>query len=299
MHTSKSIKSTAKSQLYPNWSKAYAAMGFILMATLCLYLAQRLVEALLSGYGIIKSTAITFEDLSGFRALANAIIENVKSESFIFALVITLFFLVLRFLIISPLEQGQYKWYYSVAKGSKTYLSKVFFYYKTNSGYISLLLFRVGKIIRQIFYGIISFIAAIAALSLSIYQLSLYSQSVLASDRNKAVLYLIVTAFLLLLGVVLYTLLMIKYFLADYLFAAINDFDGGIKKVNSCFSRSKELMTGQSGRVISLAISFIPAILSCVLIVPILYVYPYMNASFAVLARDIIKEAKESEKSSN
>lgn len=296
MHTSKSIKSTAKSQLYPNWSKAYAAMAFILMAMLCIYLAQQLVESLLSGYGVIKSISVELDGVTDLSGAANAIVEAVSSGEFLRAQFITLFFLLLRFLVISPLEQGQYKWYYSVANGSKTYLSRMFFYYRTNSAYISLLMFRVGKLIRQIFYGIISFIAAIAALSLTVYQFSLYNRTGIVSDRNKAILYLAVTAFLLLLGIVLYVLLMLKYFLVDYLFAAINDFDKGTKKVNACFSRSKELMSGQTGRVIALAVSFIPSIVSCVLIVPILYVYPYMNTSFAVLARDIIKEAKENEK---
>lgn len=296
MHTSKSIKSTAKSQLYPNWSKAYAAMAFILMAMLCIYLAQQLVESLLSGYGVIKSISVELDGVTDLSGAANAIVEAVSSGEFLRAQFITLFFLLLRFLVISPLEQGQYKWYYSVANGSKTYLSRMFFYYRTNSAYISLLMFRIGKLIRQIFYGIISFIAAIAALSLTVYQFSLYNRTGIVSDRNKAILYLAVTAFLLLLGIVLYVLLMLKYFLVDYLFAAINDFDKGTKKVNACFSRSKELMSGQTGRVIALAVSFIPSIVSCVLIVPILYVYPYMNTSFAVLARDIIKEAKENEK---
>lgn len=296
MHTSKSIKSTAKSQLYPNWSKAYAAMAFILMAMLCIYLAQQLVESLLSGYGVIKSISVELDGVTDLSGAANAIVEAVSSGEFLRAQFITLFFLLLRFLVISPLEQGQYKWYYSVANGSKTYLSRMFFYYRTNSAYISLLMFRVGKLIRQIFYGIISFIAAIAALSLTVYQFSLYNRTGIVSDRNKAILYLAVTAFLLLLGIVLYVLLMLKYFLVDYLFAAINDFDKGTKKVNACFSRSKELMSGQTGRVIALAVSFIPSIISCVLIVPMLYVYPYMNTSFAVLARDIIKEAKENEK---
>ncbi len=296
MHTSKSIKSTAKTQLYPNWSKAYAAMAFLLMATLCIYLAQQLVESLLSGYGVIKSITVELTGITDLSSAANSVVEAVSSGEFLRAQLITLLFLLLRFLVISPLQQGQYRWYYSVAKGSKTYLSRMFFYYRTNSAYISFLMFRIGKVLRQIFYGIISFIAAFAALSLTVYQFSLYNRTGIITDRNKAILYLAVTAFLLLLGIILFILLMLKYFLADYLFASMNDFDKGMKKINHCFSHSKELMSGQTGRVIALAVSFIPLIVSCVLIVPVLYVYPYMNASFAVLARDIIKESKENEK---
>ncbi len=296
MYSSKSIKNTSKAQLTQNWSKAYAAMAIILMASLCIYLSEQLVNSLLSDYGFIKSVVLPESAFSSLSAFSDAIIQHILSKGFLSAQLITTFFLLLRFLIISPLQLGHAKWYYSVVKGSKTYLSKLFFYYQSNSAYIYLLVFKFGQAIRRIGCGILSFIAPVAALSLSIYQFSLYSASGVDSDRNKAVLYLIVAALLFLLGFIMYLLLMLKYFLAKYLFVSINDFGGGFRKVNSCFSRSKEMMDGQSGKVISLAISFIPEILSCVLIFPVLYVYPFIRTSFAAQARSIIKNAMEADK---
>lgn len=299
MNTSKSVKNAAKSQLSQNWSKAYGAMALILMASLCIFLAEQLTDSLLHGYGMIRSTVLPEDAFNSISGLSQTILKMVKSEDFLYAQLIALFFILLRFLIVSPLQIGETKWYYSVAKGSKTHLTKMFFYYHSNQGYISLLIFKIGQIARQIAYGLISFLASIAAFSLSIYQFSLYAESGLAEDKNKAYLYLAVTAVLILLGAVLYILLMLKFFLAEYLFAARNDFDGGIRKVNSCFKRSKEYMAGQTGRVISLTVSFLPLIISCVLIIPILYVYPYMRCSYALLARDIIKQAKASAESNN
>ncbi len=295
MHTSKSVKNTAKSLLSQNWSKAYAAMAIILMASLCIYLAERLVDSLLSDFGFINKISFSDNSSGSLSALSNEIVNVVMSEGFIYSIIISLFFLLLRLIVVSPIEQGHVKWYYSIAKGSKTYLSKLFFYYQSNNAFISLLIFKIGQAVRRIIYGAISFIAPIAALSLSIYQLSVYSMSGLASDRQKALLYIIATLFLFVLGIIMYILLMLKFFLANYLFVSINDFDKGIKRVNACFARSKEMMNGNSGRVIALAVSFIPAILSCVFIFPILYVYPYIRCSLATLARYIIKEAREAE----
>ncbi len=299
MVSTKSIKKAAKSQLAQNWSKAYAAMALILMASLCIFLAEQLSNSLLTGYGIIKESVLSEDSFGSIADLAQGIVNTVRTKDFMYSLLIALFFIVLRFIIISPLQIGETKWYYSVGKGSRTYLSKLFFYYHSNEGYMCLLMFKIGQVARQIFYGIISFLAAIAALSLSIYQFTIYSYSGLQADMKKAVLYLVVAVFLALLGVVLYMLLMLKYFLAEYLFAAKNDFDGGIRRISACFRLSKEYMTGQSGRVISLAISFIPAILSCVLIIPILYVYPHIRTAFAILARDIIKQGKAAREAEN
>lgn len=293
MQTNKAIKSAAKKQLTQNWSKAYAAMAFLLMASLCIYLAQQLISSLLSTYGITGHSDVDISAITNLSDLALTFVKLINTEDFIYSLAITVFFLILRFLIISPMELGETKWYYSVAKGSKTYLSKMFAYYQSNQSYISLLLFKIGLTLRGILYGVISFFAAIAAMSLTIYQLSVYSLSELAADRNKAILYLAVTVFLVLLGACLYALLMLKFFLSSYLFADIKKFDGGIRQINNCFSKSKELMAGDTVRVISLVLSFIPAILSCVFIFPIFYVFPHMKASLAVLAHDIIRSGNQ------
>ncbi len=292
MVTPKSIKTTAKAQLSRNWFKAFVAMGFLLMASLSIYLAEQLINSLLSGYGIIKEISISDEALDGIGSFSAEIVSAVTSDSFMLSGMIMLLFLLVRFVILSPLEMGETKWYYSVAKGSRTHLRKMFFYFGSNEGYISLVFFKIGQLIRQIAYGLVAFLAAIAALSLSIYQFTIYYNSGIEEDMQKAFLYLAVTAVLALLGVVLYVLLMLKYFLAEYLFASMNDFGGGFRQINSCFARSKELMSGQTGRVIALIISFIPLMISCILIFPILYVYPYMKASLAALARTIIKEAR-------
>lgn len=295
MYSSKSIKNTSKAQLTQNWSKAYAAMAILLMAALCIYLAEQLVTSLLSDYGLIKNAELPETAFASLSAFSNAVVEVVLNKGFAASLLISAFFVMLRFLIISPLEQGNTKWYYSVVKGSKTYLSKLFFYYQSNNAYIYFLVFKFGQAIRRIGYGILSFAATAASLSLTIYQFSVYSASGVDADRQKAVLYLIISAFMFLLGIVMYFLLMLKFFLDKYLFVSINDFSGGLRKVNSCFSRSKEMMNGQSGKVIALCISLLPALISCVFILPILYVYPFVRTSFAALARSIIKEAAENE----
>ncbi len=296
MLTTKSIKTTAKTQLYQNWSKAYAAMAFILMASLSLSLAEHLVNSLLSSYGIIKGSAAIDESISGLSSLSSAIVETVTSQNFIYNAIISVFFLLISFLVVSPLRQGSVRWYYSVARGSKTYLSRMFYFYQSNNAYISHLMFKIAQLFRSIFYGIVSFLAAFASLSLTVYQFSVYSRTELASDRQKAVLYLMVSLVMLFLGVILYILLMLKYFLAEYLFISSNHHNVSFKAVNQCFTKSKEIMSGNSGKVISLAISFIPALLLCILIVPIFYVYPYINCSFAVLASEIINESKASDK---
>ncbi len=295
MHTSKSIKNTAKAQLAQNWSKAYAAMAIILMVTLCVFLAEQLVNSLLVNVGMINDTSMPEDAFASIANFSDAIVKKVLSRDFFAIQLITIFFVVFRFLVISPLKQGNIKWYYSVAKGSKTYLTKLFLYYHSNSAYISLLLFKISFALRKIAFGVISFAASIASLSLSVYQFSAYVSTNSADDKRKAILYLIIAAFLFFLGLIMYLLLTLKYFLADYLFVSLKDFNGGFKMINSCFSLSKEMMNGQWGRVISLGISFIPLILSCIFIFPILYVYPYMQSSFAALARSIIKTAKNKE----
>ena len=79
------------------------------------------------------------------------------------------------------------------------------------------------------------------------------------------------------------TVLLIRYFLAQYLFIIDDEADP-----NECLKSSWRMMKGNMMKVIELILSFILWLISCVLIIPIFYVMPYMMVSEAICAKWLI-----------
>ena len=289
MRDTAAVKKAAKKQLQDNWSKAFASMAIVLLSMLAAFIAEELVNNLLQAYGVTEKFDVTKLDVTKDVYVAAQYIKDfVTTRSFMMTAVITVFFILIRFLVLTPLHQGQTTWFYYVAEGSNDQLSKLFYYYGSNDMYVSALSFRFSLFFKKIGYAIISFIAPAAALGMTVNQYLKFLAGGNEADKKNAILYLFITIALILLGTLLFFLLSLKLFLARYIFArsAVN-----LKhaETGKCFAQSQKLMIKNRRRVIILFVSMLPAFLSCILIVPLLYVYPYFFCCCAELANEIIE----------
>lgn len=280
----KAIKKTSRMLLSGNWSRAFACLCFILFASLCFFLLWELLLQIFINVGMIGSDG-------EIRLMMDNLVGSLMLQGGSLIIIVTLGFLLFRFLLVSPLELGETMWYFSLATGSELHLGQMFSLYAGNDNFLSALLFKVGLAIRKLFFAVITLAPSAVAFGLAIAKTRSFAQSRVQAEESDALLLYALGAVLLIAGLILFVAILLRYFLAEYLFVQDPD-----SKASFHFSTSRRMMKGSTGRVVALFISFIPGLLLCLLIVPVMYVVPVMRASFAVLASDIMNEYAQGNK---
>lgn len=113
------------------------------------------------------------------------------------------------------------------------------------------------------------------------------------SQDFSAPLSVLLGSMLMIAGTVLFIALGIfawvflkRYFLAPYLYAA------GDCSVRQAFKQSVYFMKGHKGELFLFDLSFIGWFLCCIVLVPILYVFPYYTSASALYARVLIERGQ-------
>ncbi|MBP3442635.1 MAG: DUF975 family protein [Clostridia bacterium] len=88
---------------------------------------------------------------------------------------------------------------------------------------------------------------------------------------------------LLITGLVFRFIFIQRYFLAEFLLTE----DPSLKPVQ-CIKQSKNIIDGHIFRVIRFKLSFLPLFLSCILIIPSVFVYPHYKQSRTIIAKELM-----------
>lgn len=88
---------------------------------------------------------------------------------------------------------------------------------------------------------------------------------------------------LLITGLVFRFIIIQRYFLAEYIMTENPEL-----RASLCVKRSKNLLDGHMFKVVKFKLSFLPMFLSCVLILPLIFVYPHYKQCRSIIAKDII-----------
>ena len=91
------------------------------------------------------------------------------------------------------------------------------------------------------------------------------------------------TLALLICGIIFRFVFIQRYFLSEFILAQ-NPNNGVIQSIK----KSKNLMDGQIFRVILFKIGFVPLFLSCIMIIPIFFVYPHYKQSRSIIANALM-----------
>jgi hypothetical protein len=255
---------------------------------LIFFISWRVIYDALVLTGLVN-TEITV-DSTEFGASLVTIAQQVTSQGHLIMLIITLLFILLRFVIVSPLELGETKWYYNAMNDDSAQVGQVFFYYSSNDWFIDSIMFKLKLFFQKLFFVLIPLLPSVAAFGAGIYYARRFGDFSSSSDSSNIIIYFALGVLLLLLGLLLGYYINLRLFLAPYLFT-INVNGPRV----SVFKQSRNIMKGNKMRVVSLLISFIPSMLSCLLILPIMYVYPVVKGSMAVLAAQLIEEDRQRE----
>lgn len=277
------IKQNAKRALTGNWGKAIAIL-LILFAVSMLFV---FFEALF--YWIFQFTGQTGPVLSlDFIPPDYPLLSQARTISLAPQLV-SLASMVCGLLVLSPLSLGVTKWYYATAGGEAADASAVFHFFSQRGLYFKSVWYHVQITVRSFLWG-----AALFAPGLVLFALCSYYLERPGEDMQLTAISfgLVLSCVLLVLCALVLILVLLRYFLAPYYLVHRPELT-----VSEAIQLSIQGTREQKGNLLLFGLSFLPWALAGLLVLPLLYVLPYLMASRALYAKVLItrEERKEPE----
>ena len=267
------IKADAKRALKGNYVKAVAITLLIIGIYLLILLFDSIFSMVSGVYGfsdIMLTPTYFFDDI--IRVTPQAILAASC-------------FCVIVFVLIQPLKRGEQRFYYRMLGGSCEAVSEVFFYFSAPAAFFKSLYLSVSLLLRKLLW-LVAFLLLPAALGAGIYYL--HSSRIFVFSQVALVFLWMAVVLLALFAAVAFCVFQSRYFLVCYLFAA-----DPCAKVKGVFRKSIRLTRGRKIELFILDLSFLLYYISCILVLPLLYVTPYTNTTKAIYARIIIESARQ------
>ncbi len=188
---------------------------------------------------------------------------------------------VLTAIAVSPFKNGFMKLCYNIAKGNKGDVSDMFYFFKRNK-YLNTIEFNLIltlKILLRIAIGLIPYFAVkVLTYFFSVQLLT----TVTAND-----IFEIISAVLFVLGCIAGLILSVKLFADEFAYIEYED------NFETVFKASKTIKKKYSKSYYALFFSFVPWVLLSLLVIPAIYVLPYLTTAFANSSKWLILLYKE------
>ena len=263
------IKRQAKTQLKGQWGKAIA-IGLLLVGMLLFFV---LFEILLAS---VLSIVTCVQQYGGI-----AFYLQTDAASLWAGIALTGTVALLSYLIITPFAMGIRCWFYNLAqRENDNPLATVFIFFSNFRLLGRALLLRFQLAVRMLGMGIVLFALPVFGLAMGLqtaqvftapWQMALYGIGMFST----AVLFLAAAFFWWLFGK--------RYALAVYLICHNPEL-----KNRQAIRRSVAIMRGEKLRLIGFSLTFFPWFLCSLLLVPVLFVFPYYASAHALYARRLI-----------
>ncbi len=264
MSPEKKIRIEGKKVLSGNMA---SAVGGFMFSALSVLLVSYLAELFFAfgDYALLK--------LQFIMPFAMQMRESLKIAGLVI-IPITICFLLL---LLSPLFLGLLRYYYLFAKEEKPAFSEIFHYIgkKYSSGLhvcIAIILRSFWRILLPLFPAFISFI---------FLHLSTSGLKTLAFYH---ILWYFISYIMVFAGIIAASALCHRYLLYCFIF-----FDDESLEVDELLFRSQQHIAPMKGTTVKLMLSLTPYLLSCIFIIPIIFVVPYVLTCLCISAKWITK----------
>lgn len=204
------------------------------------------------------------------------------------SIAVTAGFLILAFAVMSPLMMGIKAWFFSLSGGDNADLSAIFHYYSGAKLYFKSLLLLLDICLRSFFWLYVLILPG-ALLSATGGAL-LTARLNVPNGRLLGTLSIAMGVLLAVLGLLFALVIIMRYFLAPYLYA-----QNAQLGVRQAVKTSVRYMHGSTGRLVLLLLSFILWALASFLVLPALYAFPYAESTLAIFARYTIERGRMAE----
>lgn len=257
MSTEKVIRLQSKKSLNGNWIVSVSGV-FVLLAVIFL------IEVFY--YSLIFVTGIV--DENGIKKGAEPV------------LVIIISFTLLFYFALTPFKNGFFRLFYNIADGRSDGLRDVFYFFSGIKPYFKALGFNVIITLKKALYALIGFIPYIICL---VFEQILFKFITPTTFTNQV--FDIVETGLIVIGVTITLIISIRLIIAEFVF--VDNFE------SNAFVIAKGISKRHLSDYYKLILSFIPWILSCLFVLPWLYVIPYLTTSLGTTSKWLINLYKE------
>lgn len=261
----KRIKANAKIALKRQWGKAIAIL-LMIFATAVFF---SIVEQLLSQIFSIPTFEQMLSILLSFGTVSLDMGTLILVNSLFFSLSL------LSFMILTPLLQGMNRWYYHLAESNPQPVNGIFDYFVSLRYWAKSLYLSIQLIFRSFLWGILFELPAVI-----MYFVFRLTQTSSNSYPPLSLMSLLLSFGFAILGLIFLRIFLARYFLAKYLLSS----DRKVK-VRAALKESLQMMHGHWMELFFLDITFLPYYFSCIFILPILGVLPYVQTSKAIYAK--------------
>ena len=263
MSTEKRITQEAKQHLSNgNWSKAICGSILYTCIPFIIILLYTVISVVFESDIFYIST-----DESGFQI--NKTVLLVFSGAFI-----------LVSLMLTPLMLGLKKLLYQIAKNDSPEFNHLFFYFRSSQAFFSAIRLYFFKLLYVVFYAIVYYAIPIL---LTVYFNDIFVYMGLDNSFKPLMIAALIIIYMI------SSLLMLSSVLKQYLMTFIFCDDDNYS-VFDALSLSGRLMHGNKMKIVKLFIKLLPWMLTCVAVLPVLYVLPYVKECFAVCSKWIIQQ---------
>ena len=271
MKLRKLIKQNGKRCLYNNWGKAIAIVLLLLAVGLLFTLVELCINMV---FGIpqimdVGNDGYFLNDLPNTSLLSMAL---------------TLIMACGSFLILAPLEMGVTSWYYSLSEGESPEILHIFNCF-SGKYYFRALSLQIHLWGRRLLLALLYFALPLAVFAASVLCLE-FGPQYISEDMSYVIgsMGIVFSLLLAALLAVFYAIHIQKYFLARYY--VVNEGLG----VWEAMKKSRHASKGRRGEIFLFQLSWIPWFISCLLVIPGLYVYPYYEISSMIYARVLMEQ---------
>lgn len=181
---------------------------------------------------------------------------------------------VVSFVLLSPIFNGYARLFCSVADKKEADIADIFYFFDTKGKYVGSVRFMLNIFVRSIVIIFFCIVPGIAVYTGAYY---VYHKNFARSaDLGTFNALSGIAIILIIIGVIVAVCILHRYLFAISLYSYY-----GYDELNS-FRVGAEVAKKHTVSLIKLTVSFIPWILLTVFVVPFVYVYPYMTASYFV-----------------
>ena len=270
MKLRKLVKRNGKRCLYNNWGKAVAIVLLMLAVSLLFTMIEMIIGLVFGAPQIVNVGN------DGYW------LNNLPNTSWL-SIALTSIIAVGSFLITTPLKLGVTRWYYELSEGESPELLSIFNCFSGRQ-YFRALSLQIHILGRMLLWALLYFALPAAVLGASLWVLN-YGPDYMNLDMCYVIgsMGFLFAALLLLFFGLFYAVAMQKFFLARYYVTNEN------LGVWEALKKSRHATKGKRGEILLFHLSFLPWFLSCVLVIPCLYVQPYYENSAMLYARVLME----------
>ena len=262
-----------------NWLKAIGITSILMIISFIPLIIE--LPLYRFNYEIFHNPISNIVDMIDSVFFRNSYNISFSSSALIFTIISIIFYLI-YYLLFSVFEMGFMLWNFKTIYKENNEFITIFYYFSSLKNILKSLFVSLQIFIRKIIWTVIIFLPPTAvgswAVIATIYQNKITNKFLIPFGYILAICLLIASS-------ITCIIFFQRYILTRYLIVS-----GECQKIREAIKLSIKIMSNKKMDYILLILSFFFWIISCIFIIPIFFVYPYIKISITLYSRYVIED---------